>query len=210
MTTPTKNKATRTKGADLVPDLSKHKAGLIQKHFYWIGALPSSPSEALYVAGVDFPKMTEKVTGFGKDTQRIPGIGHVRELTADQVARIRERLPRVVIRFDGAPPEGIGGPGSQLQSIMPHERTDAEGRTVLVPPPRRRGHPITIKTDAEMKKARAAGTPARGYSQMPYDEPAANHIFAVLCADQNQPQANAFYPESLAVTGLDWPGEQQE
>jgi len=55
---------------------------------YRIGVTSDCPISTVYLAGQDFPKVTEKVTGSGPATKRTEVRGVVRDLTDDQVAAI--------------------------------------------------------------------------------------------------------------------------
>lgn len=201
--TATKPKATSTRiaGKDLSPDLAKSKAGLEAAYWYWIGALPSCPSEHLDLKGIHFPKVQEEVTdGVNGQTNRTPVIGQLILLTAIQVRTMKERLQRTVIRFkreakDEPPRRKDSGVGLSVQEA-PHERFQP-----------RRGSVVTIPTNEEREARRQLGRPDRPYIADPLDEPAANHLFAVLCTDQDRPQRGGQYPEPLSKTGLTWPGD---
>ena len=187
-------KGRRTPGDALVPDLSKFARGIEKEYFYWVGVLPSCPVEYIDLAGINFPKINENIipasdrTG---GTQRVPVIGSITLLTEKRLELMREVLPRTVIRFFEAP--GVQeepGTGQNLGDL--HVRP-------------RKGHRITIPTDKEIEIRRKQGRPARLYVPGPHDEPAARYMFAQLCKDQEHPERGDHYPDTLDITGLEWP-----
>lgn len=183
-----------TPGADLVPDLSRSAPGVTREVFYWVGVFPACPVENLTVAGIAFPKVNEDLRPQPgtNELQRVPHIGGITSLTADKIDTLRERLPRLVLRFRDPNPGDEPMAGSGLQ--------DRQRRA-------RRGQPIHIPTAAAIEAARKAGRTLPRYVASPNDEPAARYMFAVPCEDQEQPRPGGVYPPSLEETGLDWPEE---
>jgi len=198
---PPRDKPTHIPGSDLVSDLHKHERVTGAQYWYWVGALPSCPTEVLYLAGMGFPKMTEKVIPANKaggKTQRIPRVGHVCKLNMDTVAMIRKQLPQIVLRFLEAPRENEAGVGATLDEYI-----DENNRP-------RKGYPLTIPTAEEIRTRRETTRTIVPYSRGEHDEPGARYIFAQLCSNQTHPAAGAVYPEPLETTGIEWPEDMQE
>lgn len=186
------------KGVDLVPDISLEsaQAGVLRQYRYWVGVTPSCPVESIDIAGVNFPKLNEKIVpdpmrGGGK--KRIPVVGALVWLTEAKVQRMRERLPRTVVRF-------LDKEGRREEKGTGENIGDNAERP-------QRGHLITIPTAADLKDRALKGKPARAYApDTQRDVPAARFMFAQLCPDQVNSERGETYPEPLEVTGLDWPG----
>ena len=198
---------TQISGRDLSIDTKKRGPAIEQSHWYWIGALPGLPVEGAHFGGQCFPKMEERVSKSSDgSTIRSPVIGALVRLTADNVKRIRDRLPRTVVRWREEEPEeredriGLaettskGGSGKSVDAVTGDHQ-------------RRRGHLITIPTEAEIAAKRAAGRAANLYLPRAGDEPASRYLFALLCHNQEQPGRGDHYPAPLETTGLEWPGQ---
>jgi len=190
--------AAHLKGADLVPDISREsaQAGVLKQYRYWVGVTPSCPVESIDLAGINFPKLNEKIVpdpmrGGGK--KRIPVAGALVWLSEDKVRRMRECLPRTVVRF-------LDSKGQREEKGTGENIGDNAERP-------QRGHLITIPTEADLKDRALKGKPARAYApDTQRDVPAARFMFAQLCPDQVNSERGETYPEPLEVTGLDWPG----
>jgi len=185
---PTKRK-TKIAGSEFVADLDDYGLETSSEYIYWVGVLPKCPVPGLDVAGIGFPKMTERLI---KDPlqsgkmERIPGLGGFARLTEAKVQLLRERLPRVVLRFtedEGQRDEPGTGQNMGEMHIQP-----------------RKGYPVTIPSKKDIKD----GSRNR-YIRGDRDEPAARYMFAVLCQDQDHPTRGEFCPPSLEETGLEWP-----
>lgn len=189
-----RRRSARIDGADLLPDLGNHTVSVVEEYRYWVGVLPGCPREHIDLAGINFPKINENLVdqrGSNKK-QRVPVIGAIVTLTADKIRRMRERLPRTVIRFyddQGEKEE----PGTGLNV----------GDNYRQP---RRGQVITIPTAENVETARRNNRPARQYSPHPNDRPAAEFMFCVLCKNQERGERGDVYPDTLDKTGLEWPG----
>lgn len=189
---------THIPASELVPDLgsARLRSGTLNQYRYWIGALPDCPVESVDLCGLNFPKVNENLiddpmrTGIKK---RVPVIGAIVFITAEKIRALRERLPRTVIRFLDEP-EQRDEPGTGQNVGDVHKRA-------------RRGHLITIPTPEEVEARKKAGRSTRQYVPGPNDVPAANYLFAQLCADQQNGSREETYPETLADTGLVWPDE---
>jgi len=194
-TAPAPRSATRISGADLVPDLNKHRGSVERGYFYWVGVTPSCPVEGVDCAGINFPKVNERlIAGRNGEQQRVPVIGALVRLSERKIRLLRERLPRVVVRFtrDDQGVKEEPGTGQNLGDL--HIRP-------------RKGFLITIPTEADLKQREQRGIAARRYVQGPNDEPAARYMFARLCRNQEIGERGDTYPDTLANTGLDWPDE---
>lgn len=181
-------------GNSLVPDLTRQSAAVAEEHWYWLGLLPECPVKFIDAHGVQFPMVTEDVrrTSDGR-TERIPRIGALVKLRRDDILRLRDRLPRTVIRFVDDKGRNVE-PGAGQNMGDPIERP-------------RKGYVITIPRDEDVKARQKAGFSTHPYVQGPNDEPAARYMFAVLCANQERGSRGDSTPDTLEKTGLEWPGE---
>jgi hypothetical protein len=193
--------ATKSKigGASLVPDIASRSesAGISRRYRYWVGVTPDCPRESIDLAGVNFPKINELIIpdpGRTSTKKRVPVIGSIVWLTEDKIRKMIERLPRTVVRYtsdEGAKEEP--GTGQNVGDV--HERP-------------RKGHLITIPTDAEIEAKRLKGRSVRTYSPDPRrDVPAARFMFAQLCADQENGSRGHTYPDTLETAGIEWPDD---
>ena len=66
---------------------------------YRLGVTPDCPIATIYLAGQDFPKVTEKVIGNGPSTRRTEIRGVVRDLTDDQVEQIKKAAASKFVRY---------------------------------------------------------------------------------------------------------------
>lgn len=201
VTPPTPARATsKTKiaGSALVPS-KRSVTGRVRQYRYWVGVTPSCPVEAIDLAGINFPKVNENIVDDPLRTgekRRVPVIGSIVFLTEDKIRRMRERLPRTVIRFlDDKGQRDEPGTGENV------------GDNHVRP---RRGQLITIPSAEEIQARRAANRPAREYVEHPNDVPAARFMFAVLCEDQERGSRGDYYPDVLENTGLEWPDEIED
>jgi len=185
-------------GSDFAVNLDHHKAVMSRSYWYWIGTLPSCPTEGAYAGGECFPKMEEVVLKDGAGgSRRVPVIGALVKWDQDQIELVRERLQRTVVRFtDGGKKSSAEASGTV---------SDAMGDNGLNL--RRKGFLITIPTEAEVQQRRESGSPVIPYSRQAGDEPLARYVFAQLCEDQERPGRGEFYPQPLEVTGLEWPSD---
>ncbi len=190
---------TRIAGSALVPDLAAHSSrsgGVLHEYLYWVGVTPSCPREHIDCAGINFPKVNENLVDDPMRTnkkQRVPVIGAIVRLTEDKIRRMRDKLPRLVIRFlDDKGQHEEPGTGQNIGDNFQRPR---------------RGQIITIPTEDEVASARARGKASRQYVPQKNDAPAARFMFAQLCADQEKGSRGEVYPEPLEVTGLEWPDE---
>ncbi len=198
----TKKKKARFAGSSLVPDIEGRRAslGIITEVVYWVGLIPSCPTDAITLAGVCFPKMNERLIadpmrpGSGKKA-RVPVNGAIVRLTAAHIERMRDRLRRTVIRFYEAAQKDE--PNTGINVGDDHYRA-------------RRGQVITIPTAEDIKKRIEKGRPTREYVPAEFDLPAADFMYAVPCPDQANPERSQKLPDVLSETGLDWPGDEDE
>ena len=184
-------------GSSLVPDLAKagKQAGVLKQYRYWVGVSPSCPVESVTIAGINFPKMNERIIpdpGRSGGKRRVPVAGALVWLTEDKIKRLKERLPRTVVRF-------LNDKGQREEPGTGENIGDNAVRP-------RRGHLITIPTDEEIAQRMKKGKPARAYLPDPTrDVPVARFLFAQLCPDQVNSERGSNYPDALERTGLDWP-----
>lgn len=195
---PPKRSKSKTKfeGKSLVPDLEKNRTAVSRLYWYWIGVTPNCPVDEVQIVGTGFPKVEEKVTQINGKTQRHPLIGKLVQLDEAAIRRLRERLPRTVIRFiDAKDQHEEPGTGMNLGDV--YER-------------KRRGHLITIPRESDVAEIEKQGRAVRRYVQDPRDQPAARYMFAQICDDQERGNRGAVYPETLETTGLEWPDEMKD
>jgi len=187
--------AAKITAESLVPDWGDHAlAGLAQTFTYWVGVIPSCPVESIDLAGIAFPKMNELLVPDPLRTnvkRRVPVIGSIVRLTYEHIQRMRERLPRTIVRLYDGGQEQEPGTGQNV------------GDNHVRP---KRGQLITIPSPELVEARRSRGKPIRLYSRQPNDVPAANYMFAILCKDQERGERSEHYPDTLNVTGIDWPG----
>lgn len=195
---PEKPPRKKLSGSAFSVDLEQHKAVMSREYWYWIGTLPSCPTEGAYAGGECFPKMEEVVLKDGAGgSRRVPVIGALVKWDEDKIHLIRDRLQRTVVRFTDH--------GQKKAAEATGTVSDAMGDNGMNL--RRKGFLITIPTAEEAQKRRDSGIPAIPYSRQALDEPLARYVFAQLCEDQERPGRGEFYPEPLEVTGLEWPGD---
>ena len=188
---------THIKGEDLVPDFERLGQGRVSKRYtYWVGITPSCPVESITLAGINFPKLNEELLPDPMRTgnmKRRPVIGAIVRLTQKHIERIKEQLPRTVIRFrDDKGTREEPGTGENLGDL--HERP-------------RRGEVITVPTPETIAARQRAGKALNAYVPRAGDVPAARYLFAFLCADQGKGERLDHYPDVLETTGLGWPDE---
>jgi hypothetical protein len=187
--------ATKLSGESLMPNLDATRAVTARRYWYWIGVLPTAPTDNIQITGINFAKAEEVVTKRGNKTHRHGVIGSLVQLDQGAILRLRERLPRTVVRVFPETTEVVSGTGMQLAEA--YERKS-------------KGQMITIPRKEDLDALRKQGLPAQPYVQHPNDQPGARYMFAQLCEDQERPQRGSYYPEVLEVTGLEWPDELQE
>lgn len=186
-------------GKDLTADIAvrTQASGLSRRYRYWVGITSSCPVEWIDLAGINFPKINEKIVPDPLRTgkkRRSPVAGALVWLTEDKIRLMRERLPRTVIRFlDDKGVQEEPGTGENIGDVAQRPR---------------RGQVITIPTEEDLADRRKRGKPARVYVPDPTrDVPASRFMFAHLCEDQDRPERGDHYPDTLETTGLEWPDE---
>jgi hypothetical protein len=183
-------KISKIAAASLVPDLSKFaKDGTsATEYLYWCGLDPKAPVEYVNIAGLTFPKASELIVDDPLRTstrKRIPVIGQLERVSLQAMTRLRDLLPRTVVRFYNSKEEREEpGTGKNVGDI--HQRPS-------------RGQLITIPT------AEAIARGVQPYIPSKNDVPIARLIFMQLCADQVRGSRGEFYPDPVEVTGIDWP-----
>jgi len=193
---PKKGKTTRFSGESLMPNIGEHRhnAGVTKEFRYWVGVMPSCPVESLDLAGINFPKVNEKLIADPLRThkkKRKPVVGALVWLTETKIRAMIERLPRTIIRFTDDPGQ--------------HEEpgTGQNIGDVAVRP--RKGHVVTIPTAKDVAARRAKNKAVNTYTPRDGDEPAGRYMFAVLCEDQDNPERGDYYPDPIETTGIEWP-----
>lgn len=179
---------------NLIPDISSDSVSVGKEVVYWVGVTPDCPTEGIDVAGMNFPKMNEKLVDDpmlqGKK-KRIPQVGALVMMTEARFKFLAERVARLVVRFtDGKGAERIYDKGTDLEALAAT---------------RRKGHVITIPTKAETEARRKLGRQTNEYIPDRGDAPAARFMFAIPCPDQEHPSRGGHYPDTLEKTGLAWP-----
>lgn len=187
---------TRYAGDSLVPKLDQNRVAVGRVYFYWLGVTPNCPVDTIQITGVSFSKATENVHNVNGKTKRFPVIGQIVQLREEDIRRLRERLPRTVIRFfEGKAGEAkVEEPGTGLNVGDAYQR-------------KCRGQLITIPREVDIQEMRKQNRAPHLYEQKPNDQPAARYMFAQLCEDQERGNVGVTYPETLEVTGLVWPDE---
>jgi len=180
-------------GSAFTADLDKHAAAAAASFWFWIGALPGLPVENVAIGGQTFPKLEERLLrGSDGAPQRVPSIGALVKLTAQQARKILDGMPRTVVRFREPKGEYKVGVGENVSVVMGE-------------PKRRKGFLITIRSEQECVAREQAGYAAVRYERQEFDEPASDYLFAKLCPDQANPGHSEHYPEPLSKTGIQWP-----
>lgn len=83
----------------------------MSKKLYHVGLNPDAPMECLHLAGVEFPKRSERVEGFGAQTKRTDVQGTYLELSDAKVEAIKKASAMKFFRmkFDGDAHPGRNG-----------------------------------------------------------------------------------------------------
>lgn len=177
-----------------------NRGGSTREYTFWVGVYAQCPTESINLAGVNFPKVNERLEPDPKRNgrkRRIPQIGALVKLTFDKIAAMRDKMSRTVIRFQNQP-------GQHEEPGTGDNIGDAAQRAS-------RGRLITIPTDAEVGERRKNGYTVRRYvPDFDRDRDAADYMFCHLCDDQGRPERGNYYPESVSETGLVWPEEDQK
>lgn len=183
------------RGSALTPgNLATNRDAMRDTRWYWVGTLPGSPVDFVSVAGQTFPKLEERISWKKDGTQiNVPVIGALLQLTKADIERMREALPRTIMRFT----DGRGEPKSVDEIGVGEPVENAQDNY-------RKGFLITIAKKAEIEEAAKAQRAVRHYTQREGDEPAARYLFAQLCEDQQKPRRGESYPEPLEQTDLIW------
>jgi len=186
-------------GSELTANIAErsNSAGTSRRYRYWVGVSPSCPVESIDLAGVNFPKVNANLVADPMRTgrkKRVPVIGAIVYLDEGKIRKMREKLPRTILRF--------------TSDVGDHDEPGTGENIGDVARRPRRGQLITIPTDAEIEERRKKGKPTRAYSpNLERDVPASRFMFAVLCEDQENGERREEYPDPLEVTGLQWPDE---
>lgn len=189
---------TVVQGSALSARINERTAGgSIREYIFWVGAFAQCPVESLNIGGVNFPKVNEILEADPRRNgkrKRIPQIGALVRLRAEKLEILRDRISRTVLRFrDGD-----------------HEEAGTGDNIGMAAQRAKRGYPITIPTEAELKLRRENGYTARPYVPEPeLDRDAADYIFCILCDDQGRPARGSHYPDPVSVTGISWPSEDE-
>lgn len=181
---------TRIPGSAFVTDLRKNVLGTTKAYRYWVGLTPDCPLGDISCAGLSFPKTNDDLYNVQGEmrTQRSVKIGAITFIDAARLQLLKDRLPRLVIRF-GQPPVGSLNVGDQIAN----------------PQPRRAGSLHEIPTPAEVKERRDMKAPTLEYNYQQGDENAAKYMFMVLCPDQEAGKQGDKIPQTLDQTGVIWP-----
>ena len=184
------------KGSSLIPDLSSPAGAKYADSKYWMGALPSLPSNVAHVAGMTFAH-TMSILTQGADGQMVgtPGIGVLRQLFVDQLEKLQEALPYLVVRFHNQKiPVGADMVRGATDISGPKNTDPTENPENWFRP----GHIIRIPRPEQEAILREAGR-FHPFIPGPNDEPLAAHIYCVKAE-----QRGSAFPPSLAETGLEF------
>lgn len=192
------------KGKEFAPDLDSYSAEDYKEVVYWVGALPSCPVEMVSCAGVNFPKLTGRWKPSPQDPGNLmmtPQTGGFHRFRKSDLERFKRSLSHLVVRFTEDPGQDLPDDmhGQHVRNVGDQWIRASKGRIVRIP----------RSEDLEkMKEQRIAGGPTTAvYHRDPRDEPAAKHIYAVPCEDQDNPQTGGAFPPSIYEAGLQWPGD---
>jgi hypothetical protein len=185
--------------ATLAPKLDGSD-GVAQRFKYWIGILPDCPVQGISAAGHKFSKLNEIIIPnrelVGR-TQRQGVPGGIVSIDRETMLKLRDVLPRIVIRFEQEPPapvEVLEG-NVRIQTVADNAKETLRGRL------------ITIPTEETIRVAKEKGRPVRRYVPHPNDRPAIRWMFMQLCSDQVHGSRSVNYPLSIEQTGIVWPGD---
>lgn len=186
---PPKSKARRVEPADLMPESIKSPPPSAFA-YYWVGVINECPIEFPSVAGISFPKHTQKIEFDPKQQRKVrtPRTGAVTKLDRRQFERLLSRIRQTVIRFYPTP--------------------KAKDPDADAPETPTRAHLISIPTKEAMEEQRKAGYAVNNYVPSPNDRPASEFFYCIPCEDQSAPEPGGnYYPEPMSKTGLVWPLE---
>lgn len=157
---------------------------------YWLGVLPDAPFVWADCAGINFPKVNEKLIRKGMRTERLPCAGAIVYLTAAQIELLAERLPRKVVR--PIPPRKRE-PG-EIPEIEARNQRPTGAITLTIP---------TAEELVELRKSPQLRHRAREFVAREGDTPLARWIYCVPAGSDVEPRPiNARLPESIEQTGL--------
>tara|TARA_R110002072_G_scaffold35076_2_gene104162 strand:- start:16463 stop:16954 length:492 start_codon:yes stop_codon:yes gene_type:complete len=91
---------------------------------YRCGLTKDCPADVVYLAGLDFPKLTQSVSGSGLDTRRSDIRGVVRELEPEQIKAIKAAAKHKFFRWSGGK-----NPRAKLHSMKAPGYKALEGDT---------------------------------------------------------------------------------
>ena len=190
MTTTEKN-TTKVAAADLAPDFDNIPGDLVaDEYVFWMGVTPDCPRGQIDVAGMSFPRGTERIhidDVTGRQT-RIPESGTLNKfVTRVHFEKLCEVLPRLVIR----PSKVINEDGS--------------GENIGDPIQRSKGKLIKIPDEAAIAGARENGRKLKPYVKQKGDRPATEFMYFVYAPNGVR---GASY-QTIAEAGLEWPAEIQ-
>lgn len=199
----------KPKTRDTAPDFKS--PAVVTKRAFWCGAMPSSPYSCITISPATFTLLTEEVIEAdpGEPSERIPHIGSIVHLTADDLETIRQKLRTKVIRFEE--PEdthaivrkAMGDDGRVTTKTEPIGGAGATVRVARYEKRARRGRLVHIPSDEEIRARKKNGLPSMPYVRGPLDEPLDQHIFMVPASDPTAefPSGGKF-PRPISETGI--------
>lgn len=172
-------------GSRLVPDLKIEKRKVVAER-YWFGLMPDCPVDPIQMGRLTFAKIMEIVDiGPGGETIRNPMLGCCTLVTRDEVEKVINLLPRMILRFQD---RIIGGNDGIA------EDTEQPDREVV-----RVGHLIRIPTDDEIEYHKKNNR-YRPYVPVEEDRPVADFCYMV-----KQDSRGTDYPPPLSESGIELP-----
>lgn len=181
-------KTTKVDPSVLAPDFANIPGDLItEEHTFWLGVTPDCPRGQIDVAGLHFPRSTERIifNEAGKQV-RVPEHGTLNKFVSkyhfEELCRV---LPRLVIR-----------PSKQVHQ-------DGSGENIGDPIQRSKGRLIKIPDDKMIAGAADHGRKLKPYVKQPGDRPATEFMYFVHCP--NGIRGHDY--QTIAEDGLEWPEE---
>jgi len=194
----------RVAGSALAPQFAETSRGYNAETYFWVGCNRQCPTESVDVAGINFPKVTEKlqrVPGQPGKFTRVPRIGSIVALTKQQVLRLIADLPRKIVHVVPDEAAEAAAAAAEAADLAGGRIKRPKGDDVERP---RRGFVRTIPSEAEQKVQQERGR-FRPFVHKEGDRPAAEFLFCVPCENQVEPLPGLAYPSTLSVTGIEVP-----
>lgn len=177
-------------------DLDAQPGLATARHYaYWFGLRADCPTDQIDVGGLSFVKSQELLRpkpGAEDEQIRVPVIGGMhKRVTEEMLLRLKQGLPRIVIRFRPQPEvREERGTGLNVGDVVQRAR---------------KGYAITIPTQEQVAAARRAKRPIPSYYRQPEDRPAADFMYFHFCDNQEDPKRGSEVPPTISEAGIYWP-----